>query len=97
MASKGQLSEPKLELQLSNRDKLEITNYKHQITNKFQISNKIKSQLFGVLNFGHCDLPFDMAQGGKVVSLSNHLVFVFCYLKFFITETRTLKPETLIF
>ena len=25
---------------------------------------KIKSQLFGILNFGHCDLPFDLAQGG---------------------------------
>ena len=25
------------------------------------------------------------------------LVFVFCYLKFFITETRTLTPETLHF
>jgi hypothetical protein len=21
-------------------------------------------QLFGILNFGHCDLPFDLAQGG---------------------------------
>jgi hypothetical protein len=20
--------------------------------------------LFGILNFGHCDLPFDLAQGG---------------------------------
>jgi hypothetical protein len=29
-----------------------------------QISNKIKSQLFGILNFSHCDLPFDLAQGG---------------------------------
>ncbi len=52
-----------------NPDKPEITNYKHQITNKFQIyniqiSNKIKSQLFGILNFGHCDLPFELAQGG---------------------------------
>ena len=33
-----------------NPDKSEITNYKHQI------SNKIKDQLFGTLNFGHCDL-----------------------------------------
>jgi hypothetical protein len=52
------------------------------------IENKIKSQLFRILNFGHCDLPFDLAQGGEVVSpstllrtvslsngLSNHLVF----------------------
>jgi len=29
-----------------------------------KISNKIKSQVFGILNFGHCDLPFDPAQGG---------------------------------
>jgi len=27
----------------------------------------IKSQLFGNLNFGHCDLPFDLAQGGELV------------------------------
>jgi hypothetical protein len=40
-------------------DKPQVTNYKHQIT------NKIKSQLFGILNFGHCDLPFDLAQGGE--------------------------------
>jgi len=32
------------------QDKPEITNYKHQI------SNKIKRLLFGILNFGHCDL-----------------------------------------
>jgi len=24
----------------------------------------INNQLFGILNFGHCDLPFDLAQGG---------------------------------
>jgi hypothetical protein len=29
-----------------------------------QASNKIKRQLFGNLNFGHCNLPFDLAQGG---------------------------------
>jgi len=50
--------------------------------------------LFGILNFGHCDLPFDLAQDGEVVSLSNHLVFVICYLEFFITESRTLTPGT---
>ena len=38
------------------------------------------------LDFGHCDLPFDLAQGGEVVSLSNHLVFVICHLKFFNAE-----------
>jgi hypothetical protein len=47
-----------------NPVKPEITSYKHQITKKFQISSKIKRQLFGILNFGHCDLPFDLAQGG---------------------------------
>jgi hypothetical protein len=47
---------PKLELQMPNPDIPEIKNYKHQITNKFQISNKIKRQPFGILNFGHCDL-----------------------------------------
>jgi hypothetical protein len=33
-----------------NPEKPAITNYKYQIT------NKIKRQLFGILNFGHCDL-----------------------------------------
>ena len=49
---------PKLELQMPKPDKPEL--------------NKIKRQLFGlrraqpcrILNFGHCDLPFDFAQGG---------------------------------
>jgi hypothetical protein len=31
-------------------------NYKHQMTNKFQISNKIKRHPVVILNFGHCDL-----------------------------------------
>jgi hypothetical protein len=52
------------------------------------------------LYFGHCNLPFDLAQGGEVVSpstllrtvslsngLSNHLLFVICYLKILIAET----------
>jgi len=56
VTSEGQLSMPKLELQMPDPDNPEITNYKHQITNKCQISTKIKSQLFGILNFGHCDL-----------------------------------------
>jgi hypothetical protein len=64
---------------MPNPDKPEITNYKHQITNpNIQISNKIRRQLFGILNFG----------------IVICLVFVICYLKFFITETRTLTPET---
>jgi len=43
-----------------NLDKPEITNYKHQIkfipNYNIQISNKISSQSFEILNFGHCDL-----------------------------------------
>jgi hypothetical protein len=35
-----------------------------QINYNIQISNKIKRQLFGILNFIHCDLPFDLVQGG---------------------------------
>jgi hypothetical protein len=62
---------------MPNPDKPEITNYKHQMTNKFQISNKIKKQLFGILNLGHCDLF------GICVLL----------FEIFITETRTLKPS----
>ncbi len=38
VAPAGQLSESKLELKLSNRNKPEITNDKHQMTNKFQIT-----------------------------------------------------------
>jgi len=34
----------------SNPDRPEITNYKHQI------SNKIKNQVFRILDFSHCDL-----------------------------------------
>jgi hypothetical protein len=56
VAPAGQLSMPKLKLQMPNPNKPGITKYKHQITNKIQISNKIKRQLFGILNFGHCDL-----------------------------------------
>jgi len=54
------LSAKKVSLKL-NLDKPEITNNKHQITNKFQITiskSQIRSkrQLFGILNFSHCDL-----------------------------------------
>ncbi len=71
MAPSGQLSEPKLELQLSNQDKPEITNYKHQIINKFQITiskSQIRSKancLVRLRRIGRCDLPFDLAQGGE--------------------------------
>ena len=62
--------------------------------------------MFGILKFGHCDLPFDLAQGGgesfdfaQDREPVEQLVepFDICYLKFFITETRTLTPETFIF
>jgi hypothetical protein len=57
--------------------------------------------LFGILDFGHCDLPFDLAQGGgesfdfaQEREFVERLVepFVICYLEFFIAETRTLTP-----
>jgi len=38
---------------------------------------KISLQRFEVLNFGHCDLPFDLAQGGELVE-----PFDICVLKF---------------
>jgi hypothetical protein len=49
---------PTLFLLDTNPVKTEITNSKQQITNKFQYPNlnKIESQLFGILNFGHCYL-----------------------------------------
>jgi len=52
--------------------------------------------LFGILNFGHCDLPFDLAQGGgesfdfaqdrEPVERSVE-PFGICYLKFLIAES----------
>jgi hypothetical protein len=59
--------------------------------------------LFGILNFGHCDLSFDLAQGGgesfdsaQDREPAERLVepFDICYLEFFITETRTLTPSS---
>jgi hypothetical protein len=50
-----------------NPEKPEITSTRLQINLNIQISNKIKNQLFGILNLGHCDLPFDWAQGGELV------------------------------
>jgi hypothetical protein len=63
VAPAGQLSMPKPELQLSNPDKLEITNYKHQISNKFQITIT-KSQIrpkANCLEFVICYLKFLIA------------------------------------
>jgi hypothetical protein len=53
VAPAGQLSMPKLEMPKPDNpgnNKLQARN------DNVQISNKIKSQLFGILNFGHCDL-----------------------------------------
>jgi len=60
-----------------------ISNSKHQITNKSQIPILNDQNRFGILklgtrpqggeskrsadNFGHCYLPFDLAQGGELV------------------------------
>ena len=45
----------------------EISNYKHQIPMKSQIPIFKHKVRFGTLNFNHCDLPFDLAQGGELV------------------------------
>ena len=68
----GQSSMPKFELQMPKPDKPEITNYRHhlilklgQINYNIQIRlRRVKRRLFGILNLGHCELPFDLAQGG---------------------------------
>jgi len=44
-----------------------ISNSKHQITNKSQIPILNDQNRFGIWNFGHCYLPFDLAQGGELV------------------------------
>ena len=49
--------------------------------------------LFGILNFGHCDLPFDLAQGGELVKPFGIYDLSF---EIFIVETRTLTPKTFI-
>jgi hypothetical protein len=33
-----------------------MASIKLQINSNIQISNKIQNQMFGILNFGHCDL-----------------------------------------
>ncbi len=67
----------------------EISNPKHQIPNKFQIPisndpNEIGTvnslllkfvYMFRISSFGHCDLPFDLAQGAELVE-----PFVICDL-----------------
>jgi hypothetical protein len=62
--------------------------------------------LFGILNFGHCDLPFDYAQGGgesfdlaqdrepveRLVEPFGICVLVFVIFKLLKPDTRHLKP-----
>jgi hypothetical protein len=45
------------------------------------------------LNFGHCDLPFDSAQGGEPVE---PLLFVFCDLEFSSGTQRVYLPNVLL-
>ena len=49
----------------TSKEHCKTTNSKHQITNKFQIPILNDQNRFGIWNFGHCDLPFDLAQGGE--------------------------------
>jgi len=37
----------------------------------------LRIQLFGILSFGHCDLPFDLAQGGELVEPFGICVLLF--------------------
>jgi hypothetical protein len=69
---------------------LEISNSKHQIPMKSQFSISNHPNRFDILNFGHCDLPFDLAQGGELVE-----PFVICYLRFGIFH-RNLKVSSSI-
>jgi len=45
--------------------KFQVPSTKSQINLKSQFFNNQNS--FDILNFGHCDLPFDLAQGGELV------------------------------
>jgi hypothetical protein len=80
---------------MPNTDKPKITNNKHQITNKFQIT--ISKSAAGESN-ANCLACDELSRAEfrisvivicpstwlrVVVSLSNHLVFVICYLEFF--------------
>ena len=51
------------------------------------MSNKINRQLFGILKFGFCDLPFDLAQGGVLVEPFGISFLIFDIL---LAEVRTL-------
>ena len=65
-----------------------ISNSKHQITNKFQIPILNDQNRFGISNFGHCDLPFDLAQGGELVE-----PFDICDLEFQFLHYSSRLPQ----
>jgi hypothetical protein len=52
----------------------------------------IMTDRFGFLNFGHCDLPFDFAQGGELVE-----PFVICVLPFDGLRVVSMSNHNLIF
>jgi hypothetical protein len=47
--------------------KYQIPSTKLQTNIKFQYSMTKTKNRFGISNFGHCYLPFDLAQGGELV------------------------------
>ena len=57
---------------------IESQHTRHALSSETDLSpDKIKSQLFGILNFGHCVLPFDLAQGGEPVEPFGICVLLF--------------------
>jgi len=66
-----------------NPDKPEITNFKHQIT------NKNKNQLFGILNFSHCDL---FVICFLIIVIYFYVFSVFC---FFDIKTQKIRDKVL--
>ena len=65
---------------MTGNNKLQAPNFKQIPNLKLQILNKTKRRLFGILNLGHCDLPFDLAQSGDLdepFSISDLLFDIF--------------------
>jgi hypothetical protein len=78
----GQWTEiPNPKLQITNKSQISLSNDQNlPSTVAYQFAPPLSlEQVFGILNFGHWNLPFNFAQ---VVSLSNHLRFVFWCLEF---------------
>ncbi len=70
-------------------EKYQISSTKLQTNLKFQYSMTKTQNRFGISNFGHCDLPFDLAQGGELVE-----PFVICDLLFGISIPPVLQYST---